>query len=61
MSKLANPIHFFDERGRSTLSFDHLCEKLRETEEENERLKRMLRAVQKRDAMLESDKFPSFQ
>lgn len=46
--KLVNPIHFFDERGHSTLSFDHLLQRNKELEKEIERLNRLLRAQARR-------------
>lgn len=58
MRQKLDPVHFFDERGHSTLSFDHLCEKLQVAEAEIERLTRltrMLRAVRRRDAALKEE------
>lgn len=43
MSRLVDPVHFFNARGTSALTEAHLAERIRELEEENARLRRLLK------------------
>ena len=47
-----DPIHFFNERGHSVLSADHLHAQIRRLEEDNEELERRNRSLTMRLSML---------
>lgn len=50
--KLVNPVHFFDQRGRSILSNDDLAERNEKLEAENKRLRELIVVLNKqRDAL----------
>jgi hypothetical protein len=49
---LINPIHFFNERGHSILSADHLHAELQRLRDENDELERRCRSLAMRLAML---------
>lgn len=43
--KLVNPVHFFNERGQSILTADHLEKENAKLQEENTRLKQQVRSL----------------
>lgn len=45
MSRLVDPVHFFNARGKSVLTQDHLEARVEELETENAKLKRRLKAA----------------
>lgn len=53
--RLIDPIHFFDERGHSTMSTDYLKSRLKELEADNERLRRLLQAQVRRAKTAEAE------
>jgi len=52
MTKLLNPVHFFDSRGNSTLSYDFLVAENKRLEAELEKYKRLLQAQVRKNAEL---------
>ena len=48
MSRLVDPIHFFNARGKSVLTQEGLEERVEELTMENQRLKRMLKLAAQR-------------
>ncbi|PZR92270.1 MAG: hypothetical protein DI537_13870 [Stutzerimonas stutzeri] len=48
MTHKVDPVHFFNERGMSVLTEEHLLERVDELEEENARLKRLNTALLRR-------------
>lgn len=50
-TRKVDPVHFFDERGHALSSYEVLAADLAKVRAENDRLKRALKAMQRRQAM----------